>query len=147
MVLEDCVKSGGWEVMGSDISTRVLERARAGHYPLERARHIPQPYLKRFCLRGTGAQDGTLLVQRELRSRVQFQQVNLNEALPNLGMFNVIFLRNVMIYFNGDTKQQIVARVLGQLKPGGYLYVGHSESLNGISNDVVPVAPSVYRKP
>jgi len=147
MVLQDCVQNGAWEITGSDISTRVLERARTGHYPMERAQHIPHSYLKRFCLRGTGAHQGTLLVERNLRSRVQFLQVNLNESLPALGMFDVIFLRNVMIYFNGETKQQIVARVLSLLKPGGYFCIGHSESLNGISNEVMPLAPSIYRKP
>jgi chemotaxis protein methyltransferase CheR len=147
MVLADCIPSNTWEIVGSDISQRVLERARCGHYPLERAKHIPQPYLKRFCLRGVGAQDGTLLIERSLRSRVAFMQVNLNEKLPDLGKFDVIFLRNVMIYFNGETKQQIVARVLSLLKPGGHFCVGHSESLHGISDALHPVAPSIYRKP
>ncbi|MDB5998572.1 MAG: SAM-dependent methyltransferase [Rhizobacter sp.] len=147
MVLADCLGSAPWEVMGSDISTRVLQRARAGHYPLERTRHIPAAYLKRFCLKGHGEQEGTLLVDRELRRRVSFTQVNLNTELPRLGTFDVIFLRNVMIYFNGDTKRQVVARVLGALKPGGHFCIGHSESLNDISTAVLQLAPSIYRKP
>ena len=147
MVLADCLGSGAWDVLGSDISTRVLQRARLAHYPLGRTRHIPQEYLKRYCLKGTGEQQGTLLVERELRSRVSFAQVNLNAELPHLGTFDVIFLRNVMIYFNGDTKRQVVARVLSLLKPGGHFCIGHSESLNDISNAVRQVAPSVYRKP
>ncbi len=146
MVLEDCLTGQPWEVVGSDISQRVLQRARAGHYPMERATHIPQSYLQRFCLKGTGAQQGTLLVDRSLRSRVQFTQVNLNADLPDLGLFDMIFLRNVMIYFNNDTKREVVARVLGQLKPGGYFCIGHSESLNEITNAVRPVAPSIFRK-
>jgi chemotaxis protein methyltransferase CheR len=147
MVLEDCLGAGNWEVLGSDISTRVLERARSGHYPLERTRHIPPDYLKRFCLRGVDEQQGTLLVQRPLRQRVRFQQVNLNSALPQLGMFDVIFLRNVMIYFSGDTKRQVVGRVLSLLKPGGCFCIGHSESLNDITGAVRAIAPSMYRKP
>lgn len=146
MVLED-ILPGQWELIGSDISTRVLERARCGHYPMERATHIPHAYLKRFCLRGTGDQAGTLLIERGLRQRVKFVQVNLNEALPQMGNFDVIFLRNVMIYFNADTKRQVVARLVGALKPGGYFLIGHSESLNDISNAVQPEAPSIYRKP
>lgn len=146
MVLSDCMEDGQWEVMGSDISTRVLARARAGHYPLERTRHIPTACLKRYCLKGHGPQQGTLLVDRSLRSRVQFLQVNLNAPLPQLGMFDVIFLRNVMIYFNGETKQQVVARVLSLLKPGGYFFIGHSESLHGVTGLVQPVVPSIYRK-
>ncbi|NML48486.1 protein-glutamate O-methyltransferase CheR [Ramlibacter sp. G-1-2-2] len=147
MVLADCLGEAAWEVVGTDISTRVLERARTGHYPLERTRHIPQDYLKRFCLRGTGTQDGTLLVDRRVRARVQFAHANLNEALPRMGSFDVVFLRNVMIYFNGDTKRQVVERVLAPLKPGGHLFIGHSESLHEINATVRQLAPSIYRKP
>ena len=148
MVLDDILGSASpWEVLGSDISTRVLRRARGGHYPLERTDHIPPAYLKKYCLRGIDAQAGTLLIERQLRQRVRFAQLNLNEALPHLGAFDVIFLRNVMIYFSGDTKRQVVARVLGALKPGGYFCIGHSESLNDISSAVRQAAPSVYRKP
>jgi chemotaxis protein methyltransferase CheR len=93
------------------------------------------------------SQEGTLLIDRALRSRVQFSQVNLNAELPRMGSFDVVFLRNVMIYFNGDTKRQVVARVLGALKPGGYFCIGHSESLNDITTAVRQVAPSVFVKP
>jgi chemotaxis protein methyltransferase CheR len=147
MVLADCLGQASWDIVGTDISTRVLQRARAGHYPLERTRNIPPAYLKRFCLRGFAEQEGTLLVDRALRQRVSFAQVNLNEDLPRLGSFDVIFLRNVMIYFNGDTKRQVVARVLSLLKPGGHLFIGHSESLNDINASVQQLAPSIYRKP
>jgi chemotaxis protein methyltransferase CheR len=148
MVLADVLgMDAAWEVMGSDISMSVLRRARAGHYPLERTRHVPPAYLKSFCLRGFGEQEGTLLVERALRERVSFAQVNLNTGLPRLGSFDVVFLRNVMIYFNGDTKREVVARVLGAIKPGGYFLIGHSESLNDISTAVRQVAPSIYVKP
>ena len=149
MVLADCLDGTPtpWDILGTDISTRVLRRARTGHYPLERTRNIPPAYLKRFCLRGHGEQDGTLLVERALRGRVTFAQVNLNTDLPRLGNFDVVFLRNVMIYFNGDTKRHVVARVLSTLKPGGHLLIGHSESLNDISTAVDQLAPSIYRKP
>ncbi|RJG00077.1 CheR family methyltransferase [Noviherbaspirillum saxi] len=146
MVLADCLGDEPWEVIGSDISTRVLARARIGHYSMERARHIPEAYLKRFCLKGTGPQQDTLLIERSLRARVQFLQANLNAGLPQLGAFDLIFLRNVMIYFNGDTKQQVVARVLSLLRPHGYFIIGHSESLHGITDAVQPLVPSVYRK-
>ena len=136
-----------WEITASDISSRVLHKARFGHYPMERTGNIPREYLQRFCLKGMDQYAGTLLVQRALRKRVQFTEVNLNTALPQLGSFDVIFLRNVMIYFSAETKRQVVARVAQQLKPGGYLFIGHSESLNDISDDVAMVAPSIYRKP
>jgi len=147
MVLADALPGQPWEVVGSDISTRVLQRARNGHYPLERTRHIPPAYLKRFCLKGIDDQSGTLLVDRSIRQRVAFTQVNLNEGLPNMGLFDMIFLRNVMIYFNGDTKRQVVGRVVATLKRGGHFCIGHSETLNDISDTLVQVAPSIYRKP
>jgi chemotaxis protein methyltransferase CheR len=146
MVLADCLHGMPWDVTGSDISMRVLQQARSGHYSDERTKHIPAAYLKRFCLKGIDAQQGTLLIERNLRSRVQFMQVNLNMNLPQLGMFDVIFLRNVMIYFDGNTKRQVVARVLSRLKPGGHFYIGHSETLNDITDAVQSVAPSIYRK-
>lgn len=147
MVLADCLGSTPWEVVGSDISSRVLQGACSGHYPLQRTEHIPASYLRRFCLKGTGPQQGTLLIERSVRSKVRFVQVNLNAALPELGTFDVIFLRNVMIYFNDETKRQVVARVLSLLKPGGHFCIGHSESLNDINNAVQSLAPSIYRKP
>ncbi|MET0319425.1 MAG: protein-glutamate O-methyltransferase CheR [Duganella sp.] len=150
MVLADVCGNGPghapWEVLGTDISTRMLQRARNGHYPTERASQMPHDYLKRFCLRGQGSEEGTMLIDRALRQRVQFQHVNLNEPLPKLGVFDVIFLRNVMIYFNLDTKRQVVARLLAQLRPGGHLLIGHSETLNDINDTLSVVAPSIYRK-
>lgn len=146
MVLADVLGEAAWEVLGTDISTRVLQRARNGHYPLERASQMPHDYLKRFCLKGQGSEEGTMLIERPLRQRVQFQQVNLNETLPKVGLFDVIFLRNVMIYFNLDTKRQVVARLLAQLRPGGHFLIGHSETLNDINDTLSVVAPSIYRK-
>ncbi|XQM37787.1 Chemotaxis protein methyltransferase [Cupriavidus sp. H19C3] len=147
MVLSDCMQDRPFEVLGTDISTRMLARARTGHYPDQRARLIPPPYLKRFCLRGQGEQEGTMLVDRIVRNKVRFAQANLNAALPDVGLFDTIFLRNVMIYFNGHTKRQVVARVLAQLRPGGYFCIGHSESLNDVTDAVEQLAPSVFRKP
>jgi len=147
MVLADAIGPTGWEVVGTDISSRMVQHARSGHYVLGRTRHIPNAYLKRFCLRGIGDQEGTLLVNRSLRAQVHFTQANLNAELPRLGQFDIVFLRNVMIYFNLPTKRQVVARVLSLLKPGGFLCIGHSESLNEINESVQQVAPSMYRKP
>ena len=100
MVLADHFGEGPWEVVASDISTRVLDRARTGHYPMERTSGISHEHLSRYCLKGVGSQENTLLVEHKLRSRVNFMQVNLNQPLPALGEFDLIFLRNVMIYFD-----------------------------------------------
>ena len=145
MVLDDCLGNTPWEVVASDISTRVLEKARTGLYPLARASQMPRPYLKRYCLKGTGEYDGKMLIEQSLRKRVQFRQVNLNQNLPDVGQFDVIFLRNVMIYFSQDTKRQVVKRLHGRLRKDGFMMVGHSESLNGISTLLEPVRPAIYR--
>jgi chemotaxis protein methyltransferase CheR len=94
---------------------------------------VPEAYLKRFCLKGQGAQTGQVLVERSLRAKLRFEPANLMQPLPDwLPQFDVIFLRNVLIYFDNDAKTQIVRRVLGQLKPEGVLYTGHAESLSNL---------------
>ncbi|HEU0188927.1 MAG TPA: protein-glutamate O-methyltransferase CheR [Gallionella sp.] len=147
MHLADHLGDTPWEVIGSDISTRVLEKARVGHYPMERIEGIPPHFLAEHCLKGVGSQEGTFLIDSKLRSRVNFMQVNLNEPLPKLGEFDVVFLRNVMIYFDLEMKRRVVSRVTSLLRPGGYLLIGHSESLNGVTDRLVSVMPAVYRKP
>lgn len=147
MTLADSLHSTPWEILASDISSRVLEKARNGHYPLERAHHIPKHLLSKYCLKGTGTQEGTFLIEKSLRSRVQFIQINLNSVLPKLGEFDVIFLRNVMIYFDMNTKRDVVSRMLPLLKSGGYFIVSHSESLNGVTERLKVITPSIYRKP
>jgi chemotaxis protein methyltransferase CheR len=139
--------NGPWEILGSDISTNVLEKAARGHYPMERAQNIPPEMLKKFCLRGVGDQSGTLLMDPALRKRVRFAQINLNSPLPQIGDFDVIFLRNVMIYFQLDVKKEVVARVAQRLHPGGHFFIGHSESLNGVNDSLQPLIPAAYQKP
>lgn len=146
MVLADCQGDLGWEVLASDISNRMLVRARAGHYPETRTDGIPAADLQRHCLRGTGPHEGTLLVNRSLRERVRFTQINLDRPLPRLGLFDLVFLRNVMIYFSAETKRSVVARLVQTLKPGGQLFIGHSESLTDMHPELRPLAPSVYRR-
>jgi chemotaxis protein methyltransferase CheR len=147
MTLAAVLGEAPWEVLASDLSTRVLERARSAHYSIARAKTIPRPYLLEYCLKGIGAQDGTFLIEPRVRSRVSFAQINLTDALPSIGEFELIFLRNVMIYFDMATKREVVARLLPQLRRGGHMIVGHSESLNGVCDALKAVAPSVYRKP
>lgn len=132
--------------MASDISTQVLAKAQQALYPIAQIENIPQAYLSRFCLKGTGSQAGLFLIERGLREG-QFFHANLNTALPRVGEFDVIFLRNVMIYFDTETKRQVVRRLLAMLKRGGYFLIGHSESLNGINDELQLVAPSIFANP
>lgn len=147
MLLADQLSEAPWEVFGSDISTKVLDKARAALYAMEQASEIPPAYLKAYCLKGVGNQSGNFTLEPALRRRVRFQQINLNERLPQVGEFDVILLRNVMIYFEAETKQQVVARLVERLRPGGWFIVGHSESLNGLAHGLAAEQPSVYRKP
>ena len=147
MVLAEVFGDRPWGVLGSDISMRVLEKARRGHYSLARTEELPQRFLGAYCLKGIGSQEGTFLIGQYLRSKVDFRQINLSEPLPAIGQFDVIFIRNVMIYFNAETKRQVMARVLEKLKPGGYLFVSHSETLNDITTGVKSCGPSIYCKP
>lgn len=135
-----------WEVLGSDISDRMLDRARRATYPIETSR-LPPEYLKKYCLRGIAEQRGLLRIQRAIRERVRFQSIALHEPLPQLGRFDVVFLRNVLIYFSAATRQAVIRRIEPLLYPNGYLFVSHSESLQGVAHQLTAIQPSVYRRP
>ena len=147
LLLAECLGSRSWEILASDISTRILDKASAGIYPLEDATGIPRELLHRHCLQGTGQHAGMFTLEPSLKKRIGFRQINLNNALPEVGLFDVIFLRNVMIYFDQPTKRQVLQRLTARLRPGGYFFISHSESLNGISDELQPLRPSIYRKP
>ncbi|HVO11629.1 MAG TPA: protein-glutamate O-methyltransferase CheR [Vicinamibacteria bacterium] len=139
--------SAGWsvEVLASDLSSRALERARAGLWTIEKASEIPQRYLKAFMLRGRGSQEGLMKAGPEIRSLLRFQRVNLSEdRYPVAGPFELVFCRNVLIYFDPVSKARVVERLLDQLVPGGYLFLGHAESLTGLSERGRSVGPTVY---
>jgi chemotaxis protein methyltransferase CheR len=147
MLLDDKLGKSPWEVVGTDISTQMLGQCRLGRYTLERARNIPKEYLRKYCLKGTGPEEGFLLVERGLQARLRFVHANLNGTLPDVGKFDVIFLRNVMIYFETATKSSLVARLLGHLRPGGWLFIGHSECMHGVNDTVRQLRPAIYQKP
>lgn len=148
MVLADSLGvQGAWNILGSDISTQALATATRGHYWLERTRGLPPEYLHKYCLKGVRMQQSSFLIAPELRRHTRFMQINLNASLPDIGRFHIVFLRNVMIYFDNDTRREVVARIVQRLHPGGYLIVGHSESLSGITDSVKLVRPAIYRRP
>ena len=136
----------GCEVIGTDLSTRMVAHARQGLYLEERCSQISPPDLKRWCLRGEGTYSGQVLMNKELRSKVKFEVGNLLHPMTELGQFDVIFLRNVLIYFEGDAKSQLLTNVISHLKPGAYLYTGHAESLRGTTHDLKQVAPAIYQR-
>lgn len=146
MLLADKIGPNGWKIVGTDLSTAMVEAARKALYPMERARNTSPQYLKRFCMRGSGPYEGQLLVSKEIRANVSFEQANLMQPLPDIGKFDVVFLRNVLIYFEPDAKLDIVRRVAPLIKPGGYLFTGHSESLSNLPTGLTSVKPAVYAR-
>jgi chemotaxis protein methyltransferase CheR len=145
MLATEVLGRGRWHIIGTDLSTAMVESAQRGLYPLERARMVPADYLKRFCLKGQGRHEGSLLISREVRERVHFMPANLMLDLPaELPQFDVIFLRNVLIYFDSEAKAQIVRRVLGRLAPHGVLYIGHAESMSTLNLPLRALGTAIY---
>jgi chemotaxis protein methyltransferase CheR len=116
-------------IVASDVDTHVLAKAETGVYPIESVSKLPADRVKRFFLRGTGAQSGFVRVRPELRALVVFRQVNLLDSnWPIRGPLDAIFCRNVMIYFDKETQLKILERFMPLLRPNGLLFAGHSES-------------------
>lgn len=146
-VLDHFPPDSGWsvEILATDISTRVLERAVTGVWPITRAASIPPALLKRFMLRGTGSQQGMMKAGAAVRLPLQFERLNLNdERYPVAGPFDAIFCRNVLIYFDQASRQRVIDRLLDLLAPEGYFFLGHAESLAGMTERVHSVSPAVY---
>lgn len=147
MLLAANLGAGAWDILASDICTRALEQARSGLYELALSHEIPPALLRSYCLKGVDSEAGRFLIAPALSQRVRFAQINLNAELPHTGApFDAIFLRNVMIYFNDATKRAVVARLVERLRPGGWLVIGHSESLQGVHPALQMQQPSLYQK-
>ncbi len=148
MTLADHMPNYPWQVEATDISRRVLAKAATGIYSSETVARLPRETLRTHFQRGFGPQEGNYRVKRVLRERVAFHHLNLLEGeVPFSEPFHVIFCRNVMIYFDRPTQDELVSRLINRLVPGGYLFVGHSESLTQMRHELQPIKPAIYRKP
>jgi chemotaxis protein methyltransferase CheR len=136
----------GFRIFATDISTRVLKAAQRGVYPAERFRDLPEAWRRTYLLKGEGESRGFFKIKPELARRVEFERLNLIEPFQHRRLFHVIFCRNVMMYFDKTTQQDIVQRLALCLEPGGFLFVGHSESLTGVEHSLRYVRPATYRK-
>jgi chemotaxis protein methyltransferase CheR len=137
---------GRFRILATDISTRVLDAARRGVYPDSKLADIPPDWRTKYLLRGEGKSAGFFRIRPEVRQMVEFTRLNL--VTPPLQLdrtFPVIFCRNVMIYFDAATQERLIPELGRHLWPGGYLYVGHSESLNRLRQPLTYVRPAVYR--
>jgi len=148
MTLAGALPVWPWHIEATDISRRILARAHAAIYPEESVSRLPPATGKAHFQRGFGPQHGFYRVKPALRERVAFHHLNLLEGEPPFrDPFQVIFCRNVMIYFDRATQEELVTRLARRLVPGGYLLVGHSESLTHIRHGLRMVRPATYQKP
>lgn len=140
--------AGGWnwEILATDISSRVLEKAACGIYPEERLQSLLPTWPRKFFQRGYGHYVGFVRVKQAIRERVAFRQMDLLDKLNQEHDFEVIFCRNVMIYFDRPTQQRVADRLSRALVSGGYLFTGRSESLTGLATSLRCVRPSIYQK-
>ena len=139
----------GWtvEILASDISTKVLALAREGVWPVDRASDIPADYRRAYMLRGVRAEEGKMRAQPNIRSLIEFRHVNLNEDTYDVGApFDLIFCRNVLIYFNRETKAAVIDRLTRHLSPAGLLFLGHSETLHSAAHALRHVGPTAYAR-
>lgn len=150
MLLSDLQTSGrigpGWSILATDISHRVLLSAKEAVYPNDRLRAVSPERLRRYCLKGEGPAEGQSMVADKLRQRVQFGQLNLCKEFEGLGPFDVVFLRNVLIYFDAPTKRDVVERVLATLRPGGLFFLGTAEGRVNCDTPLLPIQPGAFRK-
>lgn len=139
----------GWniEILASDLSTKVLATAREGVWPIQRMAEIPPAYLRAYMLRGVRSEEGKIRAQPNIRSLIEFRRMNLNdEQYPVDGPFDLIFCRNVLIYFNRETKAAVVSRLARHLSPSGLLFLGHSETLHGAAQALRHAGPTAYAR-
>ena len=139
----------GWDVrlLATDISNRVLEKARKGIYPMARAPELPLDLLHSFLLRGMAERDGEMKVKVEIQRMIDFRRLNLDqESNLNEGPFDAVFCRNVLIYFDAASKSRVVANISRHLLVNGFLFVGHAENLSSLSFQLRSLEPTIYAK-
>jgi chemotaxis protein methyltransferase CheR len=139
----------GWDVriLATDISNRVLEKARAGVYPITRSAELPKDLLHTFMLRGMAERQAEMKVKLEIQQMVDFRRLNLNQQFDlSEAPFDAVFCRNVLIYFALDSKRRVVANLVRHLAADGVLFVGHAENLNSVSSEMRSLEPTIYRK-
>ena len=135
-----------YRILATDISTRVLAHAKRGVYSSDRVTKVPNNYLKKYFQRGVGEAAGNVRLKEPIRRRISFERFNLMDDFPWNATLDVIFCRNVMIYFNRETQQELVNKFYRALAPGGYLFIGHSESISSLQHQFAQIASTAYQK-
>jgi chemotaxis protein methyltransferase CheR len=140
-------ESEGWEprVLATDVSTRVLAAAGEGIYRISNYADIPRNYLQEYMLKGYAEHEGKMKVTRDIRAMVEFKRVNLgDESYPINEIFDAIFCRNVLIYFDTASKTRVVEKLVRHLSPQGLFFTGHAENLHSVTQGLRSIAPTVY---
>lgn len=136
-----------WKILASDLSTRVLAKAASGVYNIDQIRDLPPDAIRRHFLKRRGVDVGEIRVKPHLSERIVFRRINLmDERYPIRSPLDVIFCRNVMIYFDRPTQERLVNKFYRYLKSGGYLFIGHSETLQWVNHSFRYVMPTIYQK-
>ncbi|MEA3523507.1 MAG: protein-glutamate O-methyltransferase CheR [Campylobacterota bacterium] len=147
MMIDTALGKDKWEIVGSDINSEVVKKARMGLYPLSWITKIPDEYKSRYCLKGKGKYEGQFLIERSLSPNMHFLENNLLEQNSSLGEFDVIFLRNVLLYFSDETKELVVKNVISNLKVGGFLIISLTENINSVKlENLQQIQTSVFQK-
>ena len=133
------------KILATDIDTEILAKAARGEFASNAVNDVPKPYQSFFKSEVVGGKE-VVLVDDDVRSTITFRRLNLMERWPMRGQFDAIFCRNVMIYFDGPTKANLIERFANQIKPGGWLYIGHSESLSGTHPQLSAAGRTIYRR-
>ncbi|MBN2618821.1 MAG: hypothetical protein JXR64_10980 [Spirochaetales bacterium] len=139
-------KKLNYSLFASDISRNVLKTASTGVYDINEIENIPTPIRNKYFLKGNNEKEGLVLIKPELIQKIKFFRLNLSDNTYNLPLMDVIFLRNVIIYFDSETKINLVNKLHKYIKPGGYLILGHSETLAGISDMFSLVGKTIYKR-
>ena len=146
MAASEQIGTAKLEILATDISSRILEKAKSGIYATDRLTGIPSEMLPKYFLRGSGKSEGLYRVKPTLSGLIEFRHLNLIQTYTHPAPFTMIWCRNVMIYFDKPTQERVVNSLAQWLEPGGYLMIGHSEALNGIRHSLQYVQPAIYRK-
>jgi chemotaxis protein methyltransferase CheR len=147
-ILESLSAASGLDmkILATDLSTKVLATAQAGVYLREKVQSLPQELIRKYFLRGENRWQNYVKIKPQVKSLVTFQRLNFMNSFSFNEPFDCIFCRNVMIYFDKETRTHLVNRFYEQLDKGGIFFIGHSESLSGMDHPFQYVKPAIYRK-
>ena len=150
MVISEFIENNrkiDFEILGTDISARILEKAKLGIYPMDRVDVIPLSQKKKYLLRSKDQENPMVRIVPSLRAKARFQRLNLMDTSYNVPKdFDIIFCRNVLIYFDRETQEKVINKLCMHLKPGGYFFLGHSESISGFDVPLKPLKPTMFVK-